>query len=211
MLKRKALLAAAALMTLTVSPVLAQGSGSGGDQNINNFVRQSPEGMQPQSNGVPTIVGNRDGQPVIRYEGARPGQPGVEDGRVPNIVGNRDGEPVIRYGNAPTPAEGAASAQRPPMAGSAMGGSARAPMDPAVSAKVGPALTRARAALQRGNYGAAAVSLEQAETSLLNARSDGTTGHAEALSSISAARAAANRRDRRGAMQALDGAMGARG
>jgi len=205
---RKALLAAAALMTLTVSPVLAQGSGSGGDQNINNFVRQSPEGMQPQSNGVPTIVGNRDGQPVIRYEGARPGQPGVEDGRVPNIVGNRDGEPVIRYGNAPTPAEGAATTQRPPAAAST---AARAPLDPAVSAKVAPALTRARAALQRGNYGAAAVSLEQAETSILNARSDGTTGHAEALSSISAARAAANRRDRRGAMQALDGAMGTRG
>lgn len=205
---RKALLAAAALMTLTVSPVLAQGSGSGGDQNINNFVRQSPEGMQPQSNGVPTIVGNRDGQPVIRYEGARPGQSGVEDGRVPNIVGNRDGEPVIRYGNAPSPSEGAPNAQRPP---AAAGTAARAPMDPAVSAKVGPALTRARAALQRGNYGAAAVSLEEAETSILNARSDGTTGHAEALSSISAARAAANRRDRRGAMQALDGAMGSRG
>jgi hypothetical protein len=203
---RKTLLTAAALVTLTVSPVLAQSSGSGGDQNINNFVRQSPEGMTPQSNGIPTIVGNRDGQPVIRYEGARPGQGGVEDGRVPSIVGNRDGEPVIRYGNAPTPAEGAAPG-RPP----ATGASPRAPLDPAVAAKVTPALTRARAALQRGNYGAASVSLEQAETSILNARSDGTTGHAEALSSISAARAAANRRDRRGALQALDGATGSRG
>jgi hypothetical protein len=199
---RKALLTAAALVTLTVSPVLAQSSGSGGDQNINNFVRQSPEGMTPQSNGIPTIVGNRDGQPVIRYEGARPGQGGVEDGRIPSIVGNRDGEPVIRYGNAPTPAEGG-PAGRPPVTAA----SPRAQMDPSVSAKVGPMLTRARAALQRGNYGAASASLEQAETSLLNARSDGTNGHAEALSSISAARAAANRRDRRGAMQALDGAM----
>jgi hypothetical protein len=200
---RNAFLATMAVMTLAASPVLAQGqSGSGGDSNINNFVRESPQGMAPQSNGIPTIVGNRDGQPVIRYEGAQPGEGGVQDGRVPSIVGNQDGQPVIRYGNSPTAAEGGTgrpAAGRPPAAAAP-----RAPMDPSVSAKIGPMLTSARAALRRGSFGAAAVSLEQAETSLLNARSDGTNGHAEALTSISAARAAANRRDRNGALQALD-------
>lgn len=200
---RNTFMATVALLALAASPVLAQGqgSGSGGDQNINNFVRESPQGMAPQSNGIPTIVGNRDGQPVIQYQGAQPGQGGVQDGRVPNIVGNRDGEPVIRYGSAPTAAEGG-TGRGPGMPAGPM--AVTAPLDPAVSAKIGPMLTSARAALRRGSFGAAANSLEQAETSLLNARSDGTNGHAQALSNITAARAAANRRDRNGALQALD-------
>ena len=53
---RTTLAAAAALIALGAAPAFAQSGGAGGDSNINNFVRQSPNGMQPQSNGIPTIV-----------------------------------------------------------------------------------------------------------------------------------------------------------
>ena len=67
---RTTLAAAAALIALGAAPAFAQSGGAGGDSNINNFVRQSPNGMQPQSNGVPRIVDNREGQPVISYDGS---------------------------------------------------------------------------------------------------------------------------------------------
>lgn len=211
---RHMLLAAAAMMTLTATPLLAQNAGQGnGDTNIQNFVNQSPH-QAPTTNGTPEILGNRDGQPVVRYEGDR--GPGLQDGRTPRIVGNRDGQPVIQYGsgapNPPPRGHGTGSNIHGGAAGTAAGmpasGSATTMRDPSVSASIAPMVTRARAALQRGNYAAASTALEQAETALLNARADGTTGHAEALKSVSDARAAAARRDRSGAMQALNGLNG---
>lgn len=188
---RNTLAAAAALLALGAAPAFAQDGGAGGDSNINNFVRQSPNGMQPQSNGVPTIVGNREGQPVIQYRGAQPRAEGVEDGRVPRIVDNREGQPVIQYGAGGGPVQGA----RPPR------GARMAANQPMATA---PMLGRARAALQRGQFGAASASLEAVETRMLNEHG-GATDNAT-LRSISEARAAANRRDRAGAMRALDAA-----
>ncbi|MBO1078904.1 hypothetical protein [Roseomonas haemaphysalidis] len=191
---RTTLAAAAALIALGAAPAFAQDGGAGGDSNINNFVRQSPNGMQPQSNGVPVIVDNRDGQPVIRYRGAQPRAEGVEDGRVPRIVDNREGQPVISYGadRALNPVRGA----RPSRA--ARQAAARAPMATA------PVLNRARAELQRGQFAAAAANLEVVETRMLN--QSGGAGDNAALRSVSEARAAASRRDRAGAMRALDAA-----
>jgi thioredoxin-like negative regulator of GroEL len=191
---RTTLAAAAALLAIGAAPAFAQSGGAGGDSNINNFVRQSPNGMQPQSNGIPTIVDNRDGQPVIQYRGAQPRAEGVEDGRVPRIVDNREGQPVISYGADQTlnPVRGA----RPSRA--ARQAAANAPMASA------PLLGRARTALQRGQFAAAAANLEAVETRMLNEQ--GGPGQNATLRSVSEARAAAARRDRAGAIRALDAA-----
>jgi len=189
---RTTLAAAAALIALGAAPAFAQGGGNGGDTNINNFVRQSPNGMQPQSNGIPTIVDNRDGQPVIQYRGANPRAAGVEDGGVPRIVDNREGQPVITYDGSTGPVRGA----RPPRSRQMAGAQAQMPM--------GPMLGRARTAIQRGQFGAASASLEAAETRLLNQH--GGAADNATLRSISEARAASNRRDRAGALRSLDAA-----
>ncbi len=90
---RYVLLAATALLAAT--PAMAQSNGgNNGDTNINAFVRQQP-GTPPVSNGIPVIVDNREGQPVIEYQGTP--TRGFEDGGIPVIVGNREGQPVIRY------------------------------------------------------------------------------------------------------------------
>jgi hypothetical protein len=191
---RTSLAAAAALMVLGAAPVFAQGSGSGGDSNINNFVRQSPHGMQPQSNGTPVIVDNRDGQPVIQYRGAQSGAEGVEDGRVPRIVDNREGQPVISYG---------ADSEVNPVRGAQPSRAARAAASQAPMATA-PLLNRARTALQRGQFAAASANLEAVETRLLNEH--GGAADNATLRSVSEARAAAGRRDRAGAMRALDAA-----
>jgi hypothetical protein len=190
---RTTLAAAAALIALGAAPAFAQSGGAGGDSNINNFVRQSPNGMQPQSNGIPTIVDNRDGQPVIQYRGANPRAGGVEDGGVPRIVDNREGQPVISYDGSTGPVRGARQQRGRQVAGTTQ---AQMPM--------GPMLGRARTAIQRGQFGAASASLEAAETRLLNQH--GGAADNATLRSISEARAASNRRDRAGALRSLDAA-----
>jgi hypothetical protein len=67
-------------------------------------------------------------------------------------------------------------------------------------------LNRAQSSIQQGRYGAASATLEEAETRLLNSRADGTNGHSATLQAVSEARAAANKRDRSGAMQSLGSA-----
>lgn len=196
---RNSLMAAAALLALTAAaPAYAQNSSSG-DTNIENFVRQQP-GTPPVSNGIPKIVGNRDGQPVIEYQGARPGVGGMQDGRVPRIVDNRDGgDPQIRYGNGGPPPRAAMRGRSSRMA-DAM------PADTGSPAYIGMLLNRAQSSIQQGRYGAASATLEEAETRLLNSRADGTNGHSATLQAVSEARAAANKRDRSGAMQSLGSA-----
>lgn len=199
--------ASAVLMSLAAIPAFAQGQGggSGGDTNIDAFVRSQPHGA-PVSNGIPVIVGNRGGEPVIQYRGAEPGQGGLEDGRIPQFSGSRGGDPNITYGG-PSPA---ASATAP--AGQAGQAAQPRPARPAARTPTGneanivATVQRARAALNRGNFGTASSLLEQAETAILNARAEGSTGHAEILQSVSEARAASNRRDRAGALRALDNA-----
>ncbi|MFC3123940.1 hypothetical protein ACFOD4_02610 [Pseudoroseomonas globiformis] len=50
------------------------------------------------SQGVPHVLGYRDGQPVIRYSGTPRGN--LSAG-IPVVVGNQDGQPVIHYEPAP--------------------------------------------------------------------------------------------------------------
>jgi hypothetical protein len=193
----KTTLAAAALLAIgAANPVLAQN----GDSNINNFVRQSPQGMVPTTNGTPVITGNREGQPVIEYRGPR--GPGVQDGGVPRIVDNREGQPVIRYGAGPEAGDTTNSSGQQ-AAAAANGRNLRGGMgrSGAASNAVAPLLQSARASLQRGRYGSAATTLEQAETRLLN------SGDEQGARAISQARAAANKGDRNTAMQSLNQAM----
>ena len=72
-----------------------------------------------------------------------------------------------------------------------------------------PMLSRARTAIQRGQFGTASASLEAAETRMLNEH--GGAADNAALRSISEARAASNRRDRAGALRSLDAASQAMG
>jgi hypothetical protein len=206
---RTSLMAAAALVAVAAAtPAFAQsGGGNGGDSNIDNFVRQSPKGMAPTSNGVPTIVDNRDGQPVIEYRGARRGVGGVEDGRIPRVVDNRGGSAEIRYGAGGRPPAQAPGARRPMRTANA-GSRTRAEVADAGSpAHIGRLLGQAQSSIQQGRYGAASATLEEAETRLLNARADGTNGNDGALRAIGEARTASNKRDRRGATDALGTAM----
>jgi hypothetical protein len=205
---RNALTAAAAVLAIgAAAPAMAQsggGSSGAGDTNIENFVRQSPKGMAPTTNGTPRIIDNRNGQPVIEYSGPR--GPGVQDGGTPRIIDNRDGQPVISYGGE-VPGDSNSSAMqeaasqnraRPGMRGTPAANAANS----AVASQVGPLLSSARASLQRGRYAAAATSLEQAETRLLNSGVDRAD-----MRDISEARAAAYRGDRNRAMQSLNSAM----
>ncbi len=193
--------ASAILMSLAAAPAFAQGQGSGGDANIEAFEDSQPHG-QGTSNGIPVIVGTRGGEPVIRYQGATPGARGLEDGRIPQFSGSRGGDPDIVYGGAPA----AGAPARPATPGRGAPAAARPAPNNTNEANIVATVQRARAAITRGNFGAASTLLEQAETAILNARSDGTTGHAALLQSISDARAASGRRDRAAALQALDGA-----
>lgn len=208
---RNALTAAVAMLAVGAAvPAMAQQGGSnggnGGDTNIEHFMRQSPDGMAPTSNGTPRIIDNREGQPVIQYSGPR--GPGVQDGGTPRIIDNRDGQPVISYGghvpgdtnSTDSSAMQEAASQnraRPGMRGTPAANAAVS----ANSAQIGPLLNSARASLQRGRYGAAAATLEQAETRMLNSGID----RAE-MRPVSDARAAAQRGDRSGALRALNSA-----
>ncbi|RKK02009.1 hypothetical protein EBE87_12290 [Pseudoroseomonas wenyumeiae] len=216
---RNALTAAVAVLAIgAAAPALAQGTGSGsgsggngsagaGDTNIENFVRQSPDGMAPTSNGTPRIIDNRDGQPVIQYSGPRGA--GVQDGGTPRIIDNRDGQPVISYGgqvpgdtsSTDSSAMQEAASQnraRPGMRGTPAANASNA----AVASQVRPLLNSARTSLQRGRYAAAASSLEQAETHMLNSGVDRAD-----MRPISEARVAAQRGDRNSALQLLDSVM----
>lgn len=209
---RTTLTAAVAAMAIGAAvPAMAQGtSGSGnssagsGDTNIENFVRQSPDAMVPTTNGTPHIIDNRDSQPVVRYSGPR--GPGMQDGGTPRIIDNRDGQPVISYdGQVPgdtnstnsSAMQEAASQNRarPGMRGTPTANAANA----AVASQVGPLLSSARTSLQRGRYAAAAATLEQAETRMLNSGTDRSE-----LRPVSEARAAAQRGDRASALQSLN-------
>ncbi len=66
---------------------------SNGDANIDAFMAQQPH-SEAVSQGVATIVGSQDGNPVIRYQGEALGN--LSAG-VPVIIGNQGGEPVIIY------------------------------------------------------------------------------------------------------------------
>ncbi|MBO1073386.1 hypothetical protein IAI58_06645 [Roseomonas marmotae] len=225
---KNALAAAAAVLAVGVaSPAFAQGganSGSGGDTNIENFERQSPH-APPTNNGIPQIIDNRDGSPVIRYRG--PQGPGMQEGGIPRIVDNRGGDPVISYGGQPVPGDtndssgmqtGVTGARNPGMQGGAMnqrgmqggamqnGAMQNGAMQSSMgfSAQVQPLLSRARTALQRGQYSTAASTLERAETEMLNS---GVQGTDQTLRMVSEARSAAYKRDRSSALQALNSAM----
>jgi hypothetical protein len=202
---RTKLTAAAAVLAFGVAvPAMAQSSAGAGDTNIENFERQSPDAMVPTSNGIPRIIDNRDGNPVIQYSGPR--GPGLQDGGTPRIIDNRDGQPVISYdgkvaGDSASSAMQEAASQnraRPGMRGTPAANAANA----ASASQVGPLLSSARTSLQRGRYAAAAGSLEQAETQMLNSGADRAD-----LRPISEARAAAQRGDRAGAMRSLNSAM----
>jgi hypothetical protein len=208
---KKSLFTAAALLALGAAPAMAQGSGgagggSNGDVNINQFLRQSPDGMVPTSNGVPRIVDNREGQPVIRYSG--PAGPGVQEGGTPRIVDNRDGNPVISYGNSvPGDVTGnvdqQVAASQNGLPANMQGRRGNGMGQPAIaSSRVTPLLSSARTSLQRGRYAAAASTLERAETQMLNSGAESAD-----IRSISEARAAAHRGDRNSAMQSLNSAM----
>ncbi|MBC9178776.1 hypothetical protein [Pseudoroseomonas ludipueritiae] len=203
---RNTLTAAVAILAIgAAAPVMAQGTGGSssgaGDTNIENFMRQSPDGMVPTTNGTPRIIDNRDNQPVIQYSGPR--GPGMQDGGVPRIIDNRDGQPVISYGGQ-VPGDNNSSAMqeaasqnraRPGMRGTPAANAANA----SAASQVGPLLNSARASLQRGRYAAAVTSLEQAETRLLNSGADRSE-----LRPISEARVAAQRGDRASALQSLN-------
>lgn len=209
---KNTLTAAVAVLAIgAAAPALAQGAGSSGgsssgagDTNIENFVRQSPDGMVPTTNGTPRIIDNRDNQPVIQYSGPR--GPGLQDGGTPRIIDNRDGQPVISYdgkvpGDSNSSAMQEAASQnraRPGMRGTPAANASNA----AAASQVGPLLNSARTSLQRGRYAAAAATLEQAETRMLNSGADRND-----LRPISEARAAAQRGDRNSAMQSLNSAM----
>jgi hypothetical protein len=209
---RNTLTAAVAILAIgAAAPVMAQGTGGSssgaGDTNIENFLRQSPDGMVPTTNGTPRIIDNRDNQPVIQYSGPR--GPGVQDGGTPRIIDNRDGQPVISYGgqvpgdtnstNSSAMQEAASQNRaRPGMRGTPAANAANA----ASASQVRPLLSSARTSLQRGRYAAAASSLEQAETRMLNSGADRAD-----LRPISEARAAAQRGDRGSALRSLDSAM----
>lgn len=202
---RTSLAAAAAMLAIGVAaPAMAQSSSGAGDTNIENFVRQSPDGMRPTSNGVPRIIDNRDGQPVIQYSGPR--GPGVQEGGTPRIIDNRDGQPVISYGNeVPGDVTGSTAQQQAASQNGARGGmmaGRRGGNASMASAPVTPLLNSARTSLQRGRYAAAASTLEQAETRMLNSGAEGAD-----IRSISEARAAAHRGDRASAMRSLNSAM----
>ena len=180
---RNALTAAVAVLAVgAATPVLAQGTGGSagaGDTNIENFVRQSPEGMVPTSNGTPRIIDNRDGQPVISYGGQVPGDTNSTNSSAMQEAASQN---LARPGMRGTPAANASNA--------------------AVASQVRPLLNSARTSLQRGRYGAAASSLEQAETRMLNSGADRAD-----LRPISEARAAAQRGDRNSALQSLNSVM----
>jgi hypothetical protein len=66
---------------------------SNGDASIDALMARQPH-SEAVSQGIPTVIGNQDGSPVIRYQGQAVGN--LSAG-VPVIVGNDGGEPVIVY------------------------------------------------------------------------------------------------------------------
>jgi hypothetical protein len=85
---RKLLLSAALLASFS-----GMAMAEGGDTNIEQFMASQPHGPGI-SNGIPVIVDNQDGQPVIAYRGATSQGWGAG---IATIVDNQDGQPVIRY------------------------------------------------------------------------------------------------------------------
>jgi hypothetical protein len=198
---RKSLAATVAVLVLGLAtPALAQNGGNNGDSNINNFLRQSPDGMRPTTNGIPRIVDNREGQPVIQYQGAR--GPGVQDGGTPRIVDNREGQPVIRYGSGPDAGDTTDSSGQQALASRHGMRSDATPV--MASRQVTPLLQKARASLRAGRNGAAVAALEEAETQLLN---HGGDGNYQTVRSVSEARVAAQSGNRGAALRSLDMVM----
>jgi hypothetical protein len=84
----------ALLSALLISGLSGAAMAANGDTNIEAFMAQQPHSDEVVSQGLPRIVGNQDGSPVIRYSGEATGN--LSAG-YPVIVGNQDGQPVILY------------------------------------------------------------------------------------------------------------------
>jgi hypothetical protein len=82
------------LSSLLLAGISGTAMAENGDSNIEQFMASQPHAAAI-SNGVPVIVDNREGQPVVEYYGVRSNQSFAAG--IPVIVDNQEGQPVIRY------------------------------------------------------------------------------------------------------------------